>query len=292
VWNSLLQILEDGRLTDGQGHVVDFRNTVIIMTSNIGTGFVKSGGTLGFIRQDSLSAQDRQLRDNIERDLKQTFRPEFLNRVDEVIVFHSLTQEHVRHIVDLQMREIAGRLAEHEVKIELTEAARDWLAQEGYDPQFGARPVRRTLERYVENPLARRLLAGEFHDGDTSSWMPWRMSRASCNCVRGPPAGAHRRRAAGPPRSKGLKAGSCILGSTFRAGCGRGHHEYANVSATTHTIRVFVPSAAAPFAYWQWPLPASSFRLLASSHRDRNLRADAHVVLQQGQVRREAGRAG
>jgi len=167
VWNSLLQILEDGRLTDGQGHVVDFRNTVIVMTSNIGTGFVKSGGTLGFIRQDSLTAQDRQLRDNIERDLKQTFRPEFLNRVDEIIVFHSLTQEHVRHIVDLQMREIAGRLAEHEVKIELTEAARDWLAQEGYDPQFGARPVRRTLERYVENPLAKRLLAGEFHEGDT-----------------------------------------------------------------------------------------------------------------------------
>jgi ATP-dependent Clp protease ATP-binding subunit ClpC len=167
VWNALLQILEDGRLTDGQGRLVDFRNTVIIMTSNIGTGFVKSGGTLGFIKQDALTAQDRQLRDNIERDLKQTFRPEFLNRIDEVIIFHSLTQEHVRQIVDLQMREIADRLAEHAVKIELTDAARDWLAREGYDPQFGARPVRRTLERYVENPLARRLLAGEFHDDDT-----------------------------------------------------------------------------------------------------------------------------
>ncbi|OQA45990.1 MAG: Negative regulator of genetic competence ClpC/MecB [Chloroflexi bacterium ADurb.Bin325] len=167
VWNSLLQILEDGRMTDGQGHVVDFRNTVIVMTSNIGTGFVKSGGTLGFIREDELTAQDRQLRANIERDLKHTFRPEFLNRVDEIIVFHSLTQEHVRHIVDLQMREVAGRLAEHEIKIELTEAARDWLAQEGYDPQFGARPIRRTLERYIENPLAKRLLAGEFSDGDT-----------------------------------------------------------------------------------------------------------------------------
>jgi ATP-dependent Clp protease ATP-binding subunit ClpC len=167
VWNALLQILEDGRLTDGHGHIVDFRNTVIIMTSNIGTGFVKAGGTLGFIKQDSLSAQDRQLRDNIERDLKQTFRPEFLNRIDEVIVFHSLTQEHVKQIVDLQMGEIAHRLEEHGIKIELTEPAREWLSHEGYDPQFGARPVRRTLERYVENPLARRLLAGEFKDGDT-----------------------------------------------------------------------------------------------------------------------------
>jgi|YNPNPStandDraft_1061719.scaffolds.fasta_scaffold02499_11 ATP-dependent Clp protease ATP-binding subunit ClpC len=167
VWNSLLQILEDGRLTDGQGHVVDFRNTVLIMTSNIGTTFVKSGGTLGFIKQDELTSQERQLRENIERDLKRTFRPEFLNRIDEIIIFHGLTQEHVRQIVDLQMREIAERLAEHGLKIELTEAARDWLAKEGYDPQFGARPVRRTLERYVENPLAKRLLQGEFGEGDT-----------------------------------------------------------------------------------------------------------------------------
>ena len=167
VWNSLLQILEDGRLTDGQGHAVDFRNTVLIMTSNIGTSFVKSGGTLGFLKQDALSNQDRQLQENIERDLKQTFRPEFLNRIDEIIIFHSLTQEHVREIVDLQMREIAGRLAEHNVKVELSEAARDWLAQEGYDPQFGARPLRRTLQRFVENPLSKRILAGEFVDGDT-----------------------------------------------------------------------------------------------------------------------------
>ena len=167
VWNSLLQILEDGRLTDGQGHVVDFRNTVIIMTSNIGTAFVRSGGTLGFLKQDGISAQEQQLRENIDRDLKRTFRPEFLNRVDEVIIFHSLTQEHVKAIVDLQMAEISGRLAEQGLMIELTEAARDWLAREGYDPQFGARPVRRTLERHVENPLAKRLLAGEFKDGDT-----------------------------------------------------------------------------------------------------------------------------
>jgi ATP-dependent Clp protease ATP-binding subunit ClpC len=167
VWNSLLQILEDGRLTDGQGHMVDFRNTVLIMTSNIGTAFVRSGGTLGFLKQDGLSAQEQQLRENIERDLKQTFRPEFLNRIDEIIIFHGLTQEHVRQIVDLQMRNIAERLAEHSLKVELTEAARDWLAEEGYDPQFGARPLRRTLQRFVENPLSKRLLAGEFSDADT-----------------------------------------------------------------------------------------------------------------------------
>jgi ATP-dependent Clp protease ATP-binding subunit ClpC len=167
VWNALLQILEDGRLTDGQGHLVDFRNTVLIMTSNIGTGFVKSGGTLGFLKQEGLSDQERQLRGNIEQDLKRTFRPEFLNRIDEIIIFHNLTHEHVQQIVDLQMHEISGRLAEHGLQIELTEEARAWLAKEGYDPQFGARPVRRTLERYVENPLSRKLLAGELIEGET-----------------------------------------------------------------------------------------------------------------------------
>jgi ATP-dependent Clp protease ATP-binding subunit ClpC len=167
VWNSLLQILEDGRLTDGQGHVVDFRNTVLIMTSNIGTAFVGKGGTIGFLKEGTLSNQDRQLQENIERDLKLTFRPEFLNRVDEIIIFQSLTTADVREIVDLQMREIAGRLSEHDVKVELTDAASDWLAQEGYDPQFGARPLRRTLQRFVENPLSKRILAGEFHEGDT-----------------------------------------------------------------------------------------------------------------------------
>ncbi len=167
VWNSLLQILEDGRLTDGQGHLVDFRNTVLIMTSNLGTAFVGKGGTIGFLKEGTLSNQDRQLQENIERDLKRTFRPEFLNRVDEIIIFQSLTTEDVRAIVDLQMQGIADRLAEHDVKVELTDAARDWLAEEGYDPQFGARPLRRTLQRFVENPLSKRILAGEFHEGDT-----------------------------------------------------------------------------------------------------------------------------
>jgi ATP-dependent Clp protease ATP-binding subunit ClpC len=166
VWNALLQILEDGRLTDGQGRVVDFRNTVLIMTSNIGTQYAKSGGTLGFLRSTDASDEERESKKAIEEGLKRTFRPEFLNRVDEIIIFHVLTLEHVEQIVDLQMKEIRERLAERGVGIELTDAARKWLASEGYDPAFGARPLRRTLQRYVESPLSKRILRGEFQPGD------------------------------------------------------------------------------------------------------------------------------
>jgi len=168
VFNTLLQILDDGRLTDGQGHIVDFRNTVLIMTSNIGTEYAKEGGTLGFLkREEGSSAEERERRRVIEQGLKKTFRPEFLNRIDEVIIFHTLTKEHMKQIVDLQMREIAERLAEQNLHIELSDEAREWLAEEGYDPQFGARPLRRTLLRYVESPLSRKLLRGEFRPGDT-----------------------------------------------------------------------------------------------------------------------------
>jgi ATP-dependent Clp protease ATP-binding subunit ClpC len=168
VWNALLQILEDGRLTDGQGHIVDFRNTVIIMTSNVGTQFGAKGGTIGFHRDgDAGTLDDRKLRTDIEDTLKRTFRPEFLNRIDEIIIFHTLTREQVQKIVDLQMKEIADRLAEHGITITLTEAAREWLANEGYDPQFGARPLRRTLQKRVESPMSVKLLQGEFKAGDT-----------------------------------------------------------------------------------------------------------------------------
>jgi ATP-dependent Clp protease ATP-binding subunit ClpC len=167
VWNALLQILEDGRLTDGQGHIVDFRNTVIIMTSNVGTQFGAKGGTIGFQRDgDEGTLDDRKLRSDIEDTLKRTFRPEFLNRIDDIIIFHTLTREHVQEIVDLQMIEIADRLAEHGISITLTEAAREWLANEGYDPQFGARPLRRTLQKRVESPMSVKLLQGEFKPGD------------------------------------------------------------------------------------------------------------------------------
>ncbi len=165
VWNALLQILEDGRLTDGQGHVVDFRNTVIIMTSNLGTEYARKGGALGFVRSDDNDERDAHAK--IERALKQTFRPEFLNRIDEVIIFSPLTLEQVEKIVDLQMKEIRERLGDQGLTVELTDAARKWLAREGFDPAFGARPLRRTLQRYVESPLAVQLLRGQFQAGDT-----------------------------------------------------------------------------------------------------------------------------
>jgi ATP-dependent Clp protease ATP-binding subunit ClpC len=166
VWNALLQILDDGRLTDGQGHVVDFRNTVIIMTSNVGTEYARKGGTLGFLRTgDNGRAEDESHRE-IEKALKQTFRPEFLNRVDEIIIFNDLTLDAVEQIVDLQMKEIAERLAEQGLEVALTDGAREWLARQGYDPQFGARPLRRALQRHVESPLSVQLLRGDFERGD------------------------------------------------------------------------------------------------------------------------------
>jgi ATP-dependent Clp protease ATP-binding subunit ClpC len=165
VWNSLLQILDDGRLTDGQGRTVDFRNTVLIMTSNLGTEFVKHGGTLGFLKQQS-NQEDRESEDKIEKALKGTFRPEFLNRIDEIIIFSPLSLEQVRQIVDLQMEDIRKRLDEHNLKVELSDAAREWLAKEGYDPVFGARPLKRALQKFVESPLSISLLSGEYSDGD------------------------------------------------------------------------------------------------------------------------------
>jgi ATP-dependent Clp protease ATP-binding subunit ClpC len=166
VWNSLLQILDDGRLTDGQGHIVDFRNTVLIMTSNLGTEFVRQSGTLGFL-QRSDNEQERQDHEKIEKALKSTFRPEFLNRIDEIITFSPLTKEHMRLIVDLQMEEIRERLGEHDLNVQVSPEARDWLADVGYDPDFGARPLRRALQKFLESPLSVSLLAGQFEAGDT-----------------------------------------------------------------------------------------------------------------------------
>jgi len=164
VWNALLQILEDGRLTDGQGRTIDFRNTVIIMTSNLGTEFARKGGALGFVRaDDEQSIADHQ---KIEKAMRDTFRPEFLNRIDEIIIFSPLALLDVEQMVDLQMTGIAGRLHEHGISLHLTEPARNWIARAGYDPQFGARPLRRAIQRYVENPLSVRLLRGDFHAGD------------------------------------------------------------------------------------------------------------------------------
>ena len=165
VWNALLQILDDGRLTDGQGRVVDFRNTVLIMTSNLGTEFVKKSGSLGFLRHGEGETEDDN-RDKIERALKATFRPEFLNRVDEIITFKPLSIPDVERIVDLQMKEIQSRLAEYGLRVQLTEPARAWLAREGFDSAFGARQLRRALQKYIESPLSVQMLRAEFKSGD------------------------------------------------------------------------------------------------------------------------------
>ena len=166
VWNSLLQILDDGRLTDGQGRVVNFRHTVLIMTSNLGTEFINKSGALGFL-QSSADKEERESHDKIQKALKDTFRPEFLNRIDEIITFSSLSKEQMQQIVDLQMEEIQERLCDHDLSVELTEAGRTWLANEGFDPAFGARPLRRALQKHVESPLSISLLSGEFKSGDT-----------------------------------------------------------------------------------------------------------------------------
>jgi ATP-dependent Clp protease ATP-binding subunit ClpC len=167
VWNALLQILDDGRLTDGQGRVVYFNNTVIIMTSNIGTEYVRRGGTLGFVKP-STDEEMKQVGDakKIEDALKRTFRPEFLNRVDEIITFAPLSQSDVEKIVDLQMREIRERLTEQGLTVELRDAARKWLARQGFDANFGARPLRRAMQKFVEGPLSVQLLKGDFKAGD------------------------------------------------------------------------------------------------------------------------------
>ncbi len=166
VWNALLQILDDGRLTDGQGRVVDFRNTVLTMTSNLGTEYVRRSGSLGFL-QHSGDDETRAAEEKIEKALKGTFRPEFLNRIDEIITFSPLSREHMLQIVDLQMQEVQERLGEQDLTVELSSEARDWLAGVGYDPDFGARPLRRALQKHIESPLSLSLLSGEFSAGET-----------------------------------------------------------------------------------------------------------------------------
>ncbi len=163
VWNTLLQILDDGRLTDGQGRIVDFRNTVLIMTSNLGTEFVTRSGTLGFQRSGEGAESEGEAK--IERALKDTFRPEFLNRIDEVIIFSKLTLEDMVEIVSLQMEQVRERLEDHGLKVSLSDAARNWLAQEGLDPDFGARPLMRAIQKHVESPLSVKILQGEFKEG-------------------------------------------------------------------------------------------------------------------------------
>ena len=166
VFNILLQILEDGRLTDGQGRTVDFRNTVVIMTSNLGTSYLNSQ-TLSFNSSSPMQESEReQLEESVHEALKQAFRPELLNRIDETIVFQPLTREEIIQVVSLMVKEVTHRLEELGMTCELTSSAANWLAEEGFDPVYGARPLRRAVQRHVENPLSEGILSGNFKSGD------------------------------------------------------------------------------------------------------------------------------
>jgi ATP-dependent Clp protease ATP-binding subunit ClpC len=167
VFNTLLQILEDGRLTDAQGHTVDFKNTIIIMTSNLGTRDIAKGIGVGFTAARDDAVTYEKMREKVNEELKKSFRPEFLNRIDEVIVFHSLTPADVKEIVNLLMRRVKEQLKAKDVEIELTDAAKSLLAEKGYDQALGARPLRRTIQRLVEDPLSEKLLYKEFRAGET-----------------------------------------------------------------------------------------------------------------------------
>ncbi|OPY58856.1 MAG: Negative regulator of genetic competence ClpC/MecB [Pelotomaculum sp. PtaU1.Bin035] len=166
VFNILLQVLEDGRLTDAKGRTVDFRNTVIIMTSNVGVQMIKRESVLGFRTGDQREANYENMKSKVTEELRRTFRPEFLNRIDEIIVFHALNAEHIREIVNLMLKEVAGRMKENEVEIEVAEPAKDLLAKEGFDEEYGARPLRRAILRLVEDRLSEEILKGTFHRGD------------------------------------------------------------------------------------------------------------------------------
>jgi ATP-dependent Clp protease ATP-binding subunit ClpC len=171
VFNTLLQIMDDGRLTDGQGRTVNFKNTVIVMTSNAGVELIKKEGQIGFSpRKDTEKTRAQSYEDmkkKVTTEVQKVFRPEFLNRLDDIIVFHELDEEHLRKIVDLMVKDLENRMAERKIGLELTEKAKSWLAKEGYDPVFGARPLRRVIERNVENPLSSKVLRGELKEGDT-----------------------------------------------------------------------------------------------------------------------------
>jgi ATP-dependent Clp protease ATP-binding subunit ClpC len=166
VFNTLLQILEDGRLTDAQGRTVDFKNTVLIMTSNLGTRDIAKGATLGFTARPDAKIDYERMRDKVMDELKRNFRPEFLNRIDEVIVFHQLSRQEVFAIVDLMMRRVVEQLKSKDIAIEMTDNAKAILADKGYDPALGARPLRRTIQRLIEDPLSEKLLWKEFKAGD------------------------------------------------------------------------------------------------------------------------------
>ena len=168
VFNILLQVLDDGVLTDGLGRKVDFRNTIIIMTSNIGVRDLKDfGAGIGFATQAKRDNEDELMKSTIQNALRKTFNPEFLNRLDDIIVFNALKREHIHLIIDITLNKLFNRVTDLGYKLELTDKAKDFIAEKGYDPQYGARPLNRAIQKYVEDPVAEEILKGEIKEGDT-----------------------------------------------------------------------------------------------------------------------------
>jgi ATP-dependent Clp protease ATP-binding subunit ClpB len=162
VFNVLLQVLDDGRLTDGQGRTVDFKNTIVIMTSNIGSPVIQEFYTAGKLNPKDHAEMEKL----VQTELKTHFRPEFLNRVDDIIIFHSLDESQISRIVDIQLERLGKRLAQQNLTLDVDKSAKTFLAKEGYDPQFGARPLKRAIQEHLLDPLATKLLEGEFKPGE------------------------------------------------------------------------------------------------------------------------------
>jgi ATP-dependent Clp protease ATP-binding subunit ClpC len=167
VWNIMLQILEDGHVTDSLGRKVDFRNTIIIMTSNVGAELVKKSNVMGFGTADPDTADYEAIKEKLLAEAKKVFKPEFLNRLTDIIVFHSLTRENLTKIVELEVKKVGDRLKERKIVLQVAKPAMEFLIEKGYDPQYGARPLKRAIERYVEDPLAEEIIRGAIKDGDT-----------------------------------------------------------------------------------------------------------------------------
>jgi ATP-dependent Clp protease ATP-binding subunit ClpC len=189
-FNMLLQILEDGRLTDSQGHKVDFRNTIVIMTSNLGARDISKGTSLGFTARKDEGLDYEKMKERVLSELKRTFRPELLNRIDDVIVFHELTHEQIKQIVDLLMKRVKDQLAEQEMELILSEDAKEVLVKEGYDPVYGARPLRRAIQKLIEDPLSEKILAKEFQPGSTILVAADEEGRITFEKVQAPESGA------------------------------------------------------------------------------------------------------